>query len=87
MLNLFSILSVIYKGKCYVWMMQPTERKKRGGKATQFKPKPDSLAEKPISVYLEKSDDEAVRSLPNRSEWLRKVVHAALMADGLVSQD
>ena len=86
MLNLLRFLSVIYKGKCYVWMMQPTERKKRGGKATQFKPKPDSLAEKPISVYLEKRDDEAVRSLPNRSEWLRTVIHAALIAEGLIHE-
>ena len=67
-------------------MMQPTERKKRGGKATQFKPKPDSLAEKPISVYLEKIDDEAVRSLPNRSEWLRTVIHTALIAEGLIHE-
>ena len=57
--------------------------KLRGDIATRFQPKPDSLAEKPVSVYLEKADDQAVRSLPNRSEWLRRVIHAALIVEGL----
>ena len=59
-------------------------QKPRGDIATRFKPKPDSLAAKPISVYLEKADDEVVRSLPNRSEWLRNVIHNALVAEGLI---
>jgi hypothetical protein len=59
-------------------------QKPRGDIATRFQPKPDSLATKPISVYLEKADDEAVRSLPHRSEWLRKVIHNALIAEGLI---
>ncbi|MDX2244551.1 MAG: hypothetical protein NW224_28075 [Leptolyngbyaceae cyanobacterium bins.302] len=59
-------------------------QKLRGDIATRFKPKSDSLAAKPISVYLSKVDDEVVRSLPNRSDWLRTVVHNALTAEGLI---
>lgn len=56
--------------------------KPRGDIATRFQPQPDSLAAKPISVYLSKPDDAVVRSLPNRSDWLRTVIHNALVAEG-----
>ena len=58
--------------------------KPRGDIATRFQPQPDSLAAKPISVYLSKPDDAVVRSLPNRSDWLRTVIHNALVAEGLI---
>ena len=45
--------------------------------ATQFKPKPDSLARTPVSVTLDKSVDALVRSLPSRSAWLRRVITEA----------
>lgn len=44
---------------------------------TRFQSQPDSLATKPISVFLPKEVDQLVRSLPNRSEWLRRVITAA----------
>ncbi len=44
---------------------------------TRFKPRADSLAAKPISVFLKKDTDRLVRLLPNRSEWLRRVITEA----------
>jgi len=51
---------------------------------TRFKPKPDSLARKPLSVFLPKDVDAIVRSLPNRSQWMREAVIEKLMRDGLL---
>jgi hypothetical protein len=45
--------------------------------ATQFKPKPSSFSRVPLSAYVEKPIDAVVRSLPNRSEWLRRVITEA----------
>jgi hypothetical protein len=53
------------------------KKKVRRDFETRFKPKPGSLASKPISVYLPKELDEFVRSLPNRSHWLRQVIAEA----------
>jgi predicted DNA-binding protein len=36
------------------------------------------MAEKPISVRLPKELDLRVRALPNRTEWLRKVIEQAI---------
>lgn len=55
--------------------------KPRGDIATRFKPKPDSLASKPISVFLPKELDQIVRALPNRSEWLRQVIAEAVQRE------
>lgn len=44
--------------------------------ATQFKPQPNSLA--PMqAIRLTKPIDAVVRTLPNRSEWLRRVITEA----------
>lgn len=34
----------------------------------------EPMAEKPISVRLSKIEDAYVRSLPNRTEWLREAI-------------
>jgi hypothetical protein len=44
---------------------------------TRFKPKPDSLARVAVSTNLPKDVDVLVRKLPNRSEWLRRVITEA----------
>jgi hypothetical protein len=53
---------------------------------TRFKAKPDSLASEILAVRVEKPIDAVVRSLPNRTEWLRRVITEAakreLMGDG-----
>lgn len=42
---------------------------------SRFKPSgEESLAEKPVSVFLPKDIDEYVRALPNRSAWLRQAI-------------
>ncbi|MBW4550754.1 MAG: hypothetical protein KME35_06545 [Aphanocapsa sp. GSE-SYN-MK-11-07L] len=53
---------------------------------TRFKPQPDSLARLPVSVALSKETDALVRSLPNRSEWLRRVITEAAQRE-LLSKD
>jgi hypothetical protein len=53
---------------------------------TRFKPQPGSLARYPVSVTLDKDADTAVRALPNRSEWLRRVITEAAQRE-LLTQD
>lgn len=54
---------------------------------TRFKPQPNSLASAALSTKVDKQTDQVVRSLPNRSEWLRRVITEAarreLMSDSL----
>jgi predicted DNA-binding protein len=45
---------------------------------TQFKSGEVEMADKPISVRLPKELDEKVRALPNRTQWLRKVIEQAM---------
>jgi Arc/MetJ-type ribon-helix-helix transcriptional regulator len=45
---------------------------------TRFKSGEVEMAAKPISVRLPKELDERVRALPNRTEWLRKVIEQAI---------
>lgn len=52
--------------------------------ATRFKPKLDSLAKKPISVFLPKDVDAVVRSLPDRSRWLREAIMEKLKWEKLM---
>ena len=49
--------------------------------ATRFQLRPNSLARKPISVFLPKDVDAIVRSLPNRSHWLREAIMEKLNRD------
>jgi hypothetical protein len=44
---------------------------------TRFKPKPNSLASEILAVRVEKPIDGVVRALPNRTEWLRRVITEA----------
>ncbi len=44
---------------------------------TQFKPQPDSWSRQTVATRLDKQTDKIVRSLPNRSEWLRRVITEA----------
>jgi hypothetical protein len=52
-------------------------------KETQFRPRPGNLAHSPVSVHLPKDVDQYVRALPNRSDWLREVICAAVAAERL----
>lgn len=50
----------------------------RGDYKTRFKEHPtEELAKKIVGVALPIKIDEYVRSLPNRSEWLRKAIAEA----------
>jgi hypothetical protein len=51
---------------------------------TRFKPQENSYAT-PVAVALPKDIDAAVRALPNRSEWLRRVISEAAQRE-LMSQ-
>ena len=42
---------------------------------------------KPVSVMLPPEIDEIVRSLPNRSEFVRKAIRNQLIADGLLPKE
>ncbi len=54
--------------------------------ATQFKPQPNSLA--PMqAIRLTKPIDTVVRSLSNRSEWLRRVITEAAQRELMGSPD
>jgi hypothetical protein len=63
-------LSYVDNGLHELRMIMPKE-------ATQFKPQPNSLAEIALSARVEKPIDALVRALPNRSEWLRRVITEA----------
>lgn len=65
------------------------KKKSRRDHETRFKPKPGSLAPKPISVYLPKDIDAIVRQIPKRSEWLRRVIREAVEreAESLVDRE
>jgi hypothetical protein len=52
---------------------------------TRFKPQQGSYAI-PVAVALPKDIDKVVRSLPNRSEWLRRVITEAAQRE-LLNQD
>jgi hypothetical protein len=54
---------------------------------TQFKPKPDSLAPYNLSVRVEKPIDAAIRALPNRTAWLRRVITEAARQELLGGDD
>jgi hypothetical protein len=57
-------------------------RKIRPDYLTRFRPDGDApLAKTPISVKLPVDVDLAVRSLPNQSEWLRRVICDAAARD------
>jgi hypothetical protein len=45
---------------------------------TRFRPNPEKLASKAISVRLPETVDAIVRSLPNYSDWLRAVIAEAV---------
>ena len=50
----------------------------RGDQLTRYKTTcTEKLAKKPISVVLPEETDNFVRSLPNRTDWLRKVIEDA----------
>jgi hypothetical protein len=44
-------------------------------------PYEEQMAERPLSVRLPAKLDAQVRSLPNRSEWLRQVIAEAVERD------
>ncbi len=50
----------------------------------RFQEKPGAYARHPVSVLLPKVVDRAVRALPNRTEWLRRVITEAAERDGLL---
>lgn len=53
----------------------PSQRSLENLKKVPFKPLGEqALASKPVAVKLPKDIDEAVRSLSNPSEWLRRVI-------------
>lgn len=47
----------------------------------------EPLADSPIQVRLETSVDAVVRPLPNRSEWLRRVITEAAKRELMQQQD
>ena len=53
---------------------------------TRFKPKLNALASQPVSVFLPKDLDVIVRALPNRSQWLRRIIAEAVYEELLSSQ-
>jgi hypothetical protein len=53
----------------------------------RFQEKPEAFARKPVSVLLPKDVDSAVRALPNRTEWLRRVITEAAEREGLLKPD
>lgn len=53
----------------------------------RFQEKPGAYARTPVSVLLPKEVDRAVRSLPNRTEWLRRVITEAAERDGLLEAE
>jgi hypothetical protein len=53
---------------------------------TRFKPELNALASQPVSVFLPKDLDAIVRSLPNRSHWLRRIISEAVYQELLPLQ-
>lgn len=56
---------------------------------TRFKPQygDKPMARKPVSVLLPSEIDEFVRSLPNKSEWLRQAIEEKYEQDVASDQD
>lgn len=56
--------------------------KRRTDHLTRFSPKGDkAMSRKSIGVLLPLEMDEYVRSLPNRSDWLRQAIAAQIERD------
>ncbi|MCY7394233.1 MAG: hypothetical protein LH647_22875 [Leptolyngbyaceae cyanobacterium CAN_BIN12] len=53
----------------------------------RFQEKTEAYARKPVSVLLPKDIDAVVRTLPNRTEWLRRVISEAVKREGLLIPD
>ncbi|MDX2244941.1 MAG: hypothetical protein NW224_30060 [Leptolyngbyaceae cyanobacterium bins.302] len=53
----------------------------------RFQEKTEAYARKPVSVLLPKDVDAVVRALPNRTEWLRRVISEAAKREGLLTPD
>lgn len=71
------------------WMTQKNKVHDRRDIETRFKQigdKPLSPKLPPINVRLPSEIDEVVRPLPNRSEWLRRVITEAARRE-LIQQD
>ena len=47
---------------------------KKGGNPQNFVKCSEEMAEKPLSVRVPVAIDQYVRSLPNRTEWLREAI-------------
>ncbi len=54
---------------------------KKGGNPQKFLEHEVALADKPVSVKLPIDLDKWVRSLPNRTEWLRNAIAAQYERD------
>lgn len=50
----------------------------------RFQEKPGAYARTPVSVLLPKEIDQVIRALPNRTEWLRRVITEAAEREGLL---
>ena len=54
---------------------KPSAIQERADYLTRFQPKgPVPMAERPLSVRLPADVDALVRSIPNRTEWLRDAI-------------
>lgn len=62
--------------------MTAKKQKVRGDFLTRFtSPYAEEMAKAPVSVVLPAKIDEYVRSLPNRTEWLRQAIAAQVERD------
>ncbi|MBD2207595.1 hypothetical protein H6G33_35275 [Calothrix sp. FACHB-1219] len=53
-----------------------------------FEPMGDeSLAKQPLCVKVPVKIDSAIRALPNKSDWLRRVITDAAFKEGLCSEE
>ena len=56
----------------------------KGGKFESFEARgKEPMADKPVSVKLPASLDDVLRGLPDRSQWIRRAIEEAAIAQGL----
>ena len=66
-----------------------TKVKQKGGVDTKFKGKGLGTKgrQQPVGAVLPPKYDVIVRSIPNRSEWIRKAIIEKLERDGMLEQE
>ncbi|MBD0328270.1 MAG: hypothetical protein ICV68_17765 [Pyrinomonadaceae bacterium] len=70
----------------YSFISIPMKKRTRLDNLQPLKPLREvALADKPLCVKIDRDIDAAIRTMPERSAWLREAIESAAIEQGLVS--